>query len=407
MIEHPWLVVGVTVRALVQAAARHGHRVCAIDAFADREVIEACEGRVVRLETRIDWSLDEAQLGRALAEAGARFGAEGFCGVIAGSGFDSLPALRSRLARSAPLYGCAAATIRAVRDPRAWFALLDRVGAAHPAVRFEAPPAARGWLVKSASGSGGWHVQRWRRGGALAADGYFQRHARGRPASVLFAADGRSARVLGWQWQLLAPTRELPWRYGGIMTAPDMPTPVRTTVSELVARLVAAVPLRGLASLDFLVDGDRVQILELNPRPTASIALYPERDLFGLHIRASVGALYEDGRSLPAPASATVAPARGEAVLFAPAPVYVCDARAWPAWCNDLPAAATRFERGDPVCTVHASAPTVRGLRARLARRLHDIASTLDPVPDHDSPHDYQEPQRQRACATDRPGAHC
>ena len=47
--------------------------------------------------------------------------------------------------------------------------------------------------------------------------------------------------------------------------------------------------MRGLASLDFLLEGDRIEVLELNPRPPASIVLYPrvgEGGPLTAHLRA-------------------------------------------------------------------------------------------------------------------------
>ena len=378
-----WLLVGLSVRPLAEAAAAAGHRVCAIDAFADRETLAACEGRVLELPIADDWRIDAGTLIASLTQAQRRFAPEGFAGVVPCGGFDGSPELVERLGEFAPLLGNRANTIATVREPRSWFALLDRIGAPHPPVAYVAPDRGEDWLVKAAGGSGGRHVRPWRGDGALAADDYFQRRAGGRPASALFIADGRRAAIVGWQWQFLSPSREQPCRYGGVMTATDLPVNLRWRIAQLVDAIVGESGLRGLCGLDFLTDGDRPLLLELNPRPTASVALYPEFDLFAWH-QAGCG-----GR-LP-PAIPREVAAAGESVFYARAALAVAGDFAWPAWCCDLPAGAARFADGEPVCSVRASGASSAVVRAKLVRRLQLISIRL-------KEHRPHENRRKRQC---------
>lgn len=406
----PWLIVGTTTRAVAQAAARHGHKVCAIDAFADREVLAACQGRVVRLDVGEDWQITAPALDRAVRACASMHAPQGFRGIVAGSGLDGATELRADLAQFAPLAGCDRASLKALRDPVAWFSLLDSLHIPHPPVRWDAAPAGRHtWLRKSGAGSGGWHLRAWRAGMPITAGEYLQQHMAGRSGSALFAANGSTIRVLGWQWQRLSPCAALPWRYGGIVSAPDMPQTVRGQIGAALERLAARLPLRGLGSIDFLVDEDRALTLEINPRPSASIALYPEIDLFGLHVNPD-----------PAPAPCPAWPeVRGEAVLFAQRALSLPAEAAWPADCVDLPAGAADFAPGDPVCTVQCRGASVTAVQAHLDQRLRAIAAELDsasrapgiaPHPPispsfKESTHDNQStcpdtPQRQSACAS-------
>jgi predicted ATP-grasp superfamily ATP-dependent carboligase len=380
----PWLLIGLSVRALAQAAARGGYAVCAVDAFADRDTTSACAGRVTRLGVDAHYRIEPAALVAAAGLAQRRFAPDGFAGIVAGSGFDGRPELVAELAGLGPFSGCDAPVMRALREPRRWFALLDALDVPHPPVRFEPHADKHCWLVKSASGSGGWHVQPWHASMKLGADGYFQRRRRGRPASALFVADGRNVRVIGWQWQLLAASRELPWRYGGVITANDLPAAVRERIATALAAIVGRVPLRGLAGLDFLVDGDKVEVLELNPRPTASISLYPQHDLFGMHLAACAGAM----PTAALPAGATL---RGEAVLYAPQRMRVDGDFPWPEGCADIPAATADFALGEPVCTVGAEAESIRSLRLRLAHRQRSLLNTMM----ENQTHEYRNAERQ------------
>ena len=384
----PWLIVGTATRALAQAAARHGHAVCAIDAYADRDTLQACEGRVLRLDLGPDERFAPPAHALARGPCERRFAPAGLRGIVAGNGLDGDLAARAVLERTAPVCGCDAATVRRLRDPLAWSGLLDRIGAPHPDTRFDAPPAPAGWLVKSDRGTGGLHVRRWRARAAVAPGGYFQRHVAGRPASLLFCADGARTWPIGWQWQRLAPTPELAWRYGGVMTAPDLGPGLRKAAWHWLQRIAGEVPLRGVGSLDFLVEGDQLQLLELNPRPTASVALYPGIDIFGLHVAPAA--------HVAPPRPAHVAPACGETIFYAGAPLSVAAHHDWPPWCADLPASATDFAAGDAVCTVQASAATVRGLRLRLAHRLHHLARSLAGAQTQDESRDKQLPSQRK-----------
>ena len=388
----PWLLVGLSVRALAEAAARGGHPVCAVDAFADRDTVAACAGRALPARLGAGWRLRPAAVLAAASALQGRFAPAGFAGIVTGGGCEQRPGLLSALAAIAPVAGSEAAAIRAVREARRWFALLDAIGAPHPPVAFTPPSSQRSWLLKSASGSGGWHIRHWRPELARSHDDYFQRRRPGRPASVLFIANGEQPGVVGWQWQITAGNAAQPWRYGGVLTADDLPAGIKARITDIVERIVARVPLRGLLGLDFLVDGEAFDVLELNPRPTASLALYPQHDLFGAHLAACAG---QPGPALlPEPA-----PARGEAVLYAPQPLAVAADFPWPAWCADIPAAGARFASGEPVCTVTAAGPNSRALRLRLTARLHRLLTTLNEIP----PHEPSLPKRQRTVGTPGP----
>jgi predicted ATP-grasp superfamily ATP-dependent carboligase len=393
--KRPWLLVGLSMRPLSESAARYGHDICVIDACADRDTRQACSDRIVRLECAMPWRIDAAALHAAVVEARIRFAPDGFAGIIPGSGFEGEPELLDRLAVSAAVIGCDSSIVRAVREPQRWFELLDEIGAPHPAVRFDnAPTEPTGWLVKSSGGSGGWHIRAWRPGLAITLGDYFQQYSIGRPASALFLADGRTARIIGWQWQRLASSAELPWRYGGVIAAPDMSRALRERVASVCSAIVERIPIRGLASLDFTVDDDRFAVLELNPRPSASVALYPEHDFLNLHILAGAGttAKFE---------TTEISDLAGEAVLYAAEPLPIAASFAWPSWCGDIPDSESRIAAGQPVCTVRASAATPKAVETMLTRRLRTLSFALQEI----TRHDHLPRQRQHSGSTARPGA--
>jgi predicted ATP-grasp superfamily ATP-dependent carboligase len=155
-------------------------------------------------------------------------------------------------------------------------------------------------------------------------------------------------------------------------------------VVEAVRRLAAAFDLRGLGSLDFLLDGDRVHLLEVNPRPPASMALYAARPLLAAHLRACRdGVLPDWPSSPPAPAGGTeIVFSRHAFVLDNLVARQLSDAPQ----VHDLPCAGTRFAAGDPVCSldVSGSEASQRGdtdgdaVQARLNRGREALLKTLE-----------------------------
>ncbi|HMM53626.1 MAG TPA: ATP-grasp domain-containing protein [Candidatus Desulfobacillus sp.] len=388
----PWLLVGVTARALAQAASRAGCQPCAIDGFADRDTRTACAGRALRLPMQglaPDWShLDES-----IAEMRRRHAPAGFAGAVIGSGLEGCPQLLDIVGDHAPLANCGREAVLAAATPARWFALLEEAGAPHPETRLDGAPRGGGWLLKRGGGTGGMQVRPWRPGMARGAGDYFQRIASGRPASALFLAAGGEARIVGWQRLLLSPTEALPWRYGGIACDDALPARAKASIAAIVDLLARRLPLRGLAGLDFLVDGEAVQVLELNPRPTASLALYPGLDLFQLHREACAG-------RLPALPLARGWRPCGEAVLYANGALAVPADFRWPSNCADLPDGTADFAPGEPVCSVRTSADSTRALLGRLELRLRRLARCLAPCridPDTNKERHERQPERQRA----------
>lgn len=371
--SEPFLVAAVTGRALAASAARGGHDVVVIDCFADRDLralVRSCRPVVAKRGLRFD--------ARALLAAAAELAPPGRCaGLVYGSGFEARVALLARLAAGRRLYGNEPDVVRAVKDPRRFIPLLDRLRIRHPATRRTAPPAPTGWLVKQPGGAGGAHVRR-AGSGPVRAGAYYQRFAQGRSLSALFLADGRHASVIGFNEQWAVPARRRrSFLYGGAVGGIALPAAVQSDLRAKLDALVVATGLVGLNGLDFLLQGERWLALEVNPRPPATVELYdPDypRGLFEWHLRACRGELPDR--------SARPRAARAHAVVYALAPGCVPPGFAFPRWCRDLPNPGTRCVPGDPVCTVHAAAADssraaalVRQRQAVLQRALIQAAA--------------------------------
>ena len=422
-------IAALSARALTEAALADGHQVLALDVFGDVDTQRAAAAwrRVGDCQTdgqtdgHTDGQTDgnAQRINQALLCAGLQHAASlGASGWIAGSGFELDPDLLLAGAAVLPLIGNPAPVWHAVRDPAQFFGCLQAAGLPHPAWRASvpgdsapadsaptdsAPDGAGHWLVKDPGSSGGsavQHLAQWRRSGLpLPATAYVQRLLPGQPVSLTFIANGQRALVLGanqQQVQALAPTDGSPgggrpFSFAGVIGPVALPAAAEALLREALDVLVARFQLRGLGSLDALLDGAQIHLLELNPRPPASLQLYPAVAGHGV-VAAHVAACRHGHLPARWPPGAThrthPAPVRGLAVVQAPQALQIdgpLSARlaAWPG-VQDVPQPGTRLAAGDPLCSLHTSAASATAVQAALqvarARLLQAILTSADPA---------------------------
>ena len=382
------VVAGLSARMLAESARCAGWRVIALDLFGDSDTRGAAE-RWHPVGQAATLALDPARTRAALERA--RF-EPGVIGWIAGSGFEACPALLRADIEGLPLIGNAPQAYDVVRTPARFFALLNEHGIAYPETRMDAPHNTSGWLRKETSGTGGWHIRLADAANAPAHDErggvYYQRFCAGRPMSALFLADGRHATVLGINEQIVTRHGEHPFAWRGAIGPVQVGERLADAVRHAVQTIVAASGLVGLNSLDFLSDGERCVVLEVNARPSATMALYdcePHAPLFARHVRACRGESLEtfEAEEQEENASAHAPPVRGQLVVFAQADHAVTlafeDQARRLGWCHDIPVAGSAIAAGTPLCTVSATcAPgsSVDAVRAALAAR----AAAIEPL---------------------------
>jgi len=371
-------VAALSARMLVEAAAGDGEPALALDVFGD---VDTCRAAPQWLAIGEPGALriDGARLLAALASLAQR---EEVRGWVAGSGFEGRVDLLEAGAALLPLLGTAPADVRRLRDPRAFFAALDRHRIAHPETRFDAPPQPAGWLLKDGDSCGGWQVRRAGEGEGAdgAASGYWQREVEGAAMSATFVANGREAVVLGCNLQLSRGVGSRPFVVAGVIGPLPVRAAIEREVDAAVQRLAAEFALRGLGSLDFIADGERALVLEVNPRPPASLALYPRIGSGGpwrAHLRACA-----EGELPPGPSSTPAL--RGHEIVFARRTLRLDAAAAARIAASgdthDLPREGQAFAAGEPLCSVDAEAADPAAVRAALARRRDALLEELETI---------------------------
>jgi uncharacterized protein len=406
------LIASVSGRALAEAARRAGFTPLVADFFADADTQEAAHAcrKLTGLARGFRWRSLYPALS-ALAELAP----SPVLGLVYGSGFEDRPELLKLISRRWPLLGTGASAVARLKSPETFFATLDRLGIPHPPTQND-PPArggrwlAKTWLVKKRGGAGGSHITPSRVARAKA-DHYFQERVAGRAVSALFVACGGEARVLGFSEQWTSPLPSRPWRYGGAACPASLSPSLARKMTTTVKKLARAYPIKGLASADFLLCGEVPLLLEINPRPGATLDIFDrgKRPLLSLHIEAA-----RQGK-LPSRAL-ELHDAMASAIVYATCRAQAPADGAWPAWVADRPQPSEWIDKSRPICTVSARAGTVAGAR-RLAEsrrrkilQLFQAASAGDAGERHGKKSAAKRreslDERQRQVGAARQGAH-
>lgn len=360
------VLVGIAARGLAASARRAGLNALVLDLFADEDT-RALAARSLQLCRRDGLALDSDDLFIQLARhAGPD------TPLVLGTGFEDAPDLVARLNARYRLAGSGAETIAALKDPFRFAETLACLGIPHP--RLFAGPAPDGvpTLEKRAGGSGGGHVRPSPQ--ARGPGWYLQERVDGRAVSALFLGNGKAARLLAFSEQWSAPAEAAPFRYGGCAGPLALEPRLVAEIHSALSRLTASVGLKGLASADLIIGAGAWHLIEINPRPGATLDIFdapPLPPLLRLHLDACAGELPE----LPLLIPGAGVEARAAGLFYAPAAIEVREAL--PFWAADRPAPGTRIAAGDPVCTVLATGRDLAEARAVLARRMDHLSRAL------------------------------
>jgi predicted ATP-grasp superfamily ATP-dependent carboligase len=360
------LVAGLSARALSASARRAGYIPLAADFFGDLDLKESAEA-----STRVEGDLAggfewDALSGALCALAGGRE----VVGIVCGTGFEDRPELLQRIADKWMLFGNSAEAVRAAKDAEHLAATCSPLGISHPEIRLEGG-CGDGWLRKQRGGSGGAHVS----GIARHADSYWQRRVGGAPVSALVLGNGTKALALGLSAQWADPVRGAPFRYGGAVRPADIGASIAEAIEGAARKVVEALGLVGLNSVDFLVDGDAWYLIEVNPRPGATLDIFDshETPLFALHVAACRGELPDGAPTLPGAAAARI--------LYAVSDVVRVPRIDWPDWTADRQPPGTNVTAGAPLCTVLAQADSAAEARRLVAERGDRILAAIEAAP--------------------------
>ena len=367
MIDRPAVIVAAySARALASSASHAGFAPLSIDVFGDDDTREMSFSSV-----KLEGGLSEGLTPDKVADAVEMLiSAHDPVGLVYGAGFERQPETIAAIARRTRIFGNEAATLERAKDPVALAQICQANEVRHPPIAFAPPDEPELWLTKRRGGAGGAHIAMAEAPSRAWPDSYFQRRVTGKSISALFLASKKKAEIIGLSTQWTAPTPASPFRYGGAAGPVEIDPAQAGEVARSVAAIASELDLVGLNSADFLVSADAVWLIEINPRPGATLDVFDsnETPLFARHIAACEGRL--------TPTSPSVAFKAAE-IVYAPYDIVAPEGRNWPDWAVDRSAAGTRFSAGDPVCTVLGSGATVDLARACSSERARKIIALV------------------------------
>jgi predicted ATP-grasp superfamily ATP-dependent carboligase len=357
------LIAAISGRALAESARRGGYVPLVVDFFGDQDTVAAAQAHA-QVDGGFARGFREPELMVALERLGAR---RAPVGIVCGTGFEDRPQVLAHLAQRWRLFGNDADKVARVKNPEIFASVCRGCGVPFPEISLQLP-AREGWVAKRRGGSGGAHV-------VNASDSdtrdniYYQARVPGRPVSALLLANGDSAIVLGISAQWPSPTFRQPFRYGGAVRPADIPPDVAGRLGKAACRLAAALSLTGLNSTDFMVDGDDFWVVEVNPRPGATLDIFETGgletggcSLFSLHMAACAGDLVDEAPRFDG--------ARASAICYAACDIMAPDRFEWPDWSADRPNGGIAIGAGEPLCTVHSGGAAAADAKALVEQRL-------------------------------------
>jgi uncharacterized protein len=363
------LIAAFSGRALAQSARRAGYVPLVADAFGDLDT-RAAASQVAVVDGAFATGFRTKALVAALDTLVAAAASKPI-GLVLGSGLEDKPRLVELIANRYSLLGCSVEALRACKDPRVFFPVLDELGVKHPETRMSPPANPEGWLSKRIGGSGGRHIRDCTAASRAAPRRYFQRRIEGERISFsAVVADGIAMDVTR-QW--CAPSPSQPYRYGGSVGVPYSGNALEILMLGAVSELSRGLQLKGLVSFDFVVAGDTPYLLEINPRPGASLDCVDTID--GSRFHAHVVAC-RDGK-LHYWGGTGSDGVKAAAILHADLGPITLGAIDWPNWAADRGSPGTHVPLGAPLATVFAEAETADAAERLARQRLAALAELI------------------------------
>lgn len=363
------LIAAFSGRALAQSARRAGYEPLVADAFGDLDTRSAAAAFRV-IDGAMETGFRTKPLIAALDELASSASSPPI-GLVLGSGFEGKPRLVATLADRYRLLGNGAPAYKACKNPASFFAKLDELGIPHPRTQTAPPADPAGWLTKRVGGSGGRHIRICDTNALQRPRRYFQKQLAGERLSVggVFGA-GRASLAVTRQW--ISPSPAQPFRFGGAVSLPDIAHLLSRTLENTALSVASAFGLTGMASFDFIVADGIPNLLEVNPRPGASLDVLDD-DLgsqFRAHAAASTGQAVSF-EPIPRPK------ARAMAILHAERGALTLGETPWPKWSADRGPPGTFVPRYAPLASVFAEAATADEAERLALARLAELEDLI------------------------------
>lgn len=360
------VIAAISSRPYVKAAVDAGYDVIAIDTFLDQDT-QALAKQCFYVPC-VNYQFDKVSFLNTLSSTIAAYGRDVLTGLCYGAGFEGQPVLLAEIQKQLPLLGNLPGAVQKCKDPVGFNQFCQRHGFATPAITMETPTSSKGWLVKTKGASGGGHIKfAEQQVSALSADQYYQQFQPGIPVSCLFLAGESGASIVGVNEQWVASSTDGPFQYGGAASQLQLSDDVLAEFKRFIAVATSHFGLKGLNSVDALLDDGRLVFLEINPRLSATMDLYAtqESSLLASH----VAAFQSNAATLPN----VLSEPKAHQIVYATTLTHSQTDKTWPEWVRDIPNVPQTFEAGMPICTVVSHANTTEAAKQLAQTRAASL----------------------------------
>lgn len=345
---------------LSQLARQAGFKVLAIDCFADVDTcdiaLEYCQVPSLALtdiKAAIDYLVEKYSVTYA----------------VNGSGFERFVESLDYLHHQLTLFGNRRSTYQALQNKSEFFQLLDDLKIKYPEVSFSVPVQTDNWLYKPFLHEGGQGIGFVRPNQENIHRQYYQRYIDGQAGSVLFLADGKQSEIIGFNRQWTERQSDAGYfLFAGVINYFELSPEQYRLIESWLKKLVTVYALTGINCLDFIIYQNQCYVLEINPRPSASIQLY-DMDMVVAHIKACQGQLTQFR-----PVSPTYSAYQ---IIYANSAIKIPYNMRWPKWCADIPNSNVLIGAGQPVCSIIAHDKKPQQVFKLLLNRQHFIKNQL------------------------------
>ncbi|MCA9050059.1 MAG: ATP-grasp domain-containing protein, partial [Planctomycetaceae bacterium] len=282
-----------SVRSAAQLAVVSGLRPVCVDLFGDADLRLLLSG--------LSWAIGcqpYRQIKRFADVVTAISDIDPDVPVVFSGGLENDAALLERLQADRHVAGMSAETIRRLRDPEDYFSVLRREGVAVPNWMTDFSSACRQlrdrsaapdtWLLKSRTSSGGIGIRRWNglpvtlpKSQEDERRNFLQRFVGGTAMSATYFADRqsssqRSVRLVGTCVQVIGEQLLFAdgFQFCGNVGPMEVPESIRGQLEHIGLVTGRNFDVCGFFGIDFVLNADRVVVIEINPRITASLELF-------------------------------------------------------------------------------------------------------------------------------------
>jgi len=354
------LIVANSGRMLAQLAKKNGFTPLVIDCFADFDT-QGYARQVVKIK-----SLALSEVKKALTLLSKQ---HDFTHVIYGSGLECFPSSIGYLEQRLIVLGNSFQVFSKVQNKRQFFLTLEQNKISYPESSFHQPDDCTGWLLKPVAGEGGIGIKKYLQGTVSDGECYWQKQNHGMPKSVLFVANSKDFKIIGFHKQFITQIADCEFVFSGLITQLVVDEMLEQTLNNIVGTLVNEFSLKGINSVDFMENNGEYSILEVNPRPSASMNLY-RSTLYLMHIKSCL-TTDELGDVQPLKSF------QGYKIIFAIETLSIDEQINWPIWVNDIPVAGSIIHTGEPICSIIAGGRNEQQVEGLLVSRQQQILNHL------------------------------